>query len=190
MSSINVRNAVIEDAERLLEIYSYYVERTAITFEYCVPTLAEFQERMRNSMKKYPYLVIEKEGIVQGYAYAGAFVGRAAYDWSCEMTVYLDHKAQKCGLGRMIYEALENKLSEMGIVNLYACIGYPDVEDEYLNKNSAEFHAHLGFSKVGEFHKCGYKFDRWYNMIWMEKIIGTHQKSQMPVRFLETGQAY
>ena len=85
----------------------------------------------------------------------------------------------------MIYEALEKKLCEMGILNLYACIGYPDVEDEYLNKNSAEFHAHLGFSKVGEFHQCGYKFGRWYNMIWMEKIIGAHQKCQLPVRFLE-----
>ena len=73
----------------------------------------------------------------------------------------------------------------MGILNLYACIGYPDVEDEYLNKNSAEFHAHLGYSKVGEFHKCGYKFDCWYNMIWMEKIIGAHQKCQLTVRFLE-----
>ena len=185
MENTVVRNATVADAKRILEIYSYYVEHTAITFEYSVPTLAEFQNRMRNTMEKYPYLVIERDGMIQGYAYAGAFVGRAAYDWSCEMAVYLDQKAQKCGLGRMIYEALEKKLCEMGILNLYACIGYPDVEDEYLNKNSAEFHAHLGFSKVGEFHKCGYKFGRWYNMIWMEKIIGAHQKCQLTVRFLE-----
>ena len=185
MKNAVVRNAVVADAERILEIYSYYVEHTAITFEYVVPTLDEFQDRMRNTMKKYPYLVVEMNGIIQGYAYAGAFVGRAAYDWSCEMTVYLDQKAQKCGPGRMIYEALEKKLYEMGILNLYACIGYPDVEDEYLNKNSADFHAHLGFSKVGEFHKCGYKFERWYHMIWMEKIIGTHQNCQIPVRFSE-----
>ena len=117
------------------------------------------------TMKRYPYLVIEKDGAIQGYAYAGAFVGRAAYDWSCELTVYLDHTAQKCGLGRKIYEALENRLSEMGILNLYACIGYPRVEDEYLNSNSAEFHAHLGFSKVGEFYKCGYKFGRCVNSL-------------------------
>ena len=54
----------------------------------------------------------------------------------------------------------------MGILNLYACIGYPQVEDEYLTKNSAEFHAHLGFELVGTFHNCGYKFDRWYDMVW------------------------
>lgn len=97
------------------------------------------------------------------------------------MTVYIDHTAQKCGLGRKIYASLEAKLKDMGILNLYACIGYPEVEDEYLNKNSAEFHAHLGFTKVGEFCKCGYKFSRWYNMIWMEKIIGVHQVNQPPI---------
>ena len=63
----------------------------------------------------------------------------------------------------------------MGILNLYACIGYPQVEDDYLMKNSAEFHAHLGFELVGTFHNCGYKFDRWYDMVWMEKIIGEPQ---------------
>jgi phosphinothricin acetyltransferase len=186
MKNTVIRNALITDAKRILEIYSYYVENTAITFEYFVPTLDEFQRRMKNTMKKYPYLVIEIDGIIKGYAYAGAFVGRAAYDWSCEVTVYLDRKAQKCGFGRMLYEALEKRLCDMGILNLYACIGYPNVEDDYLNKNSADFHTHLGFSKVGEFNKCGYKFGRWYNMIWMEKIIGTHQKCQLPVRFSDT----
>ncbi|MCQ5164263.1 GNAT family N-acetyltransferase, partial [Faecalibacterium prausnitzii] len=64
---------------------------------------------------------MEKDGAIQGYAYAGAFVGSAAYDWSCELTVYHDHTSQKCVLGRKIYEALEYRLSEMGILNLYAC---------------------------------------------------------------------
>lgn len=65
----------------------------------------------------------------------------------------------------------------MGFLNLYACIGYPEEEDEYLTRNSAEFHAHLGFRKVGEFHLCGYKFGRWYHMIWMEKLVGEHNSS-------------
>lgn len=175
MSTVIVRDADIQDAERILEIYAFYVEHTAITFEYDTPALSEFQNRMDHTMKRYPYLVAEKEGKIQGYAYAGAFVGRAAYGWSCETTVYLDHTVQKCGLGRILYEALEERLRGMGILNLYACIGYPEADDEYLNKNSAQFHAHMGFSKVGEFHKCGYKFGRWYHMIWMEKIIGEHR---------------
>lgn len=178
---IAIRNATIADAERILEIYDYYVKNTAITFEYDTPTLDEFKHRMENTMQRYPYLVILKDGHIQGYAYAGAFVERAAYDWSCEMTVYLDHNAQKCGMGRAIYEALENALHDMGILNLYACIGYPECDDEYLTTNSADFHSHLGFVKVGEFHKCGYKFGRWYSMIWMEKMIGKHQNAQMQI---------
>ena len=178
-----IRNAGMEDAERILEIYAHYVKNTAITFEYEVPTLDEFQNRIKNTRKRYPYLVIERDGAIQGYAYAGPFVGRAAYDWSCETTIYLAPAAQKCGMGRKIYEALEDRLREMGILNLYACIGYPEQEDEYLSRNSADFHAHLGFKKVGEFHKCGYKFGRWYNMIWMEKIIGEHQAEALPVGF-------
>ncbi|MFG6347033.1 MAG: GNAT family N-acetyltransferase [Lachnospiraceae bacterium] len=171
---ITVRNAMIEDAERTLEIYSYYVQYTAISFEYETPALDEWKARMARTMSRYPYLVIEQDGVIRGYSYAGAFVGRAAYNWSCEMTIYLDHNVQKRGMGRMLYEAMEQALKKMGILNLYACIGYPDEDDEYLTTNSADFHAHLGYTKVGTFHKCGYKFGRWYHMIWMEKIIGEH----------------
>lgn len=178
---ITIREAELNDAERILEIYDYYVRKTAVTFEYETPSIREFKERMRRTMLKYPYLVILKDGHVEGYAYAGDFVGRAAYAWSCELTVYLDYGAQKCGMGRKIYEALENELRKMGIANMYACIGYPETNDEYLTTNSADFHAHMGFVKVGEFHKCGYKFGRWYNMIWMEKIIGEHSGQQMQI---------
>ena len=166
-----IRDAKIADAERLLEIYDYYVRNTAITFEYDTPSLDEFKARIENTMKRYPYLVIEKDGRIDGYAYAGILKDRAAYNRSCETTIYIDHDARKNGMGRMLYEALEEKLKAIGILNMYACIAYPDTEDEYLTKNSAEFHEHLGYSKVGEFHKCGYKFGRWYNMIWMEKLL-------------------
>lgn len=176
-----VRDAALEDAERILEIYDYYVKNTAITFEYETPSLAEFQGRMEKTMQRYPYIVILKDGRIEGYAYAGPFVGRAAYDWSCEMTVYLDYNARKCGMGRVIYETLEKALHDMGILNLYACIGCPEHNDEYLTTNSADFHAHLGFAKAGEFHKCGYKFGRWYNMIWMEKVIGEHEAKQSSI---------
>ncbi len=127
-------------------------------------------------------MVILKDGIVEGYAYAGAFVDRVAYDWSCEITIYLVYKSQNCGMGRKLYETLGKAPKEMGITNLYACIAYPETEDEYLTTNSADFHAHLGFVKVGEFHRCGYKFERWYSMIWMEEIIGKHENLQQPIR--------
>ena len=182
MHSVSSRDAAPGDAKRLLEIYAYYVEHTAVSFEYEVPSLAEFQDRMKRIMEKYPYLVAVKDGVICGYAYAQPFISRAAYDWSCELTIYLDPDLRRLGLGRMLYEALEARLKKMGILNLYACIGYPEAEDEYLNKNSARFHARLGFTKVGEFRQCGYKFGRWYHMIWMEKIIGRHRVEQIAVK--------
>ena len=182
MSDITIRNATLADAPRILEIYAYYVEYTVITFEYAVPSLAEFEGRMRDIMKKYPYLVIERDGRIEGYAYAHAFVGRAAYDWAAELTIYLDHDARRGGLGRVLYETLADRLKAMGVLNLYACIGYPQVEDEYLTKNSAQFHAHIGYRLVGEFSRCGYKFGTWYSMVWMEKCIGAHEAQPAPVR--------
>ncbi len=171
---MRIRDAKISDAPRLLEIYAYYVVNTAITFEYDVPALDAFVRRMESIMERYPYLVAEADGIVQGYAYANVFVGRAAYRFSCELSIYADRDARGKGCGRALYEALEARLKAMGIRNLYACIADPDREDEYLTRNSEQFHRHLGFTKVGAFHHCGFKFNRWYNMIWMEKIIGEH----------------
>lgn len=78
---IEVRDATLKDAKRLLEIYDYYVKNTAITFEYDTPGIKEFKKRMRKTMQRYPYRVILSDGEIKGYAYAGAFVGRAAYDW-------------------------------------------------------------------------------------------------------------
>lgn len=186
MSLPKIRDAEAADAERLLEIYDYYVKNTAITFEYDTPSLAEFTARMEKTMKRYPYLVVEKDGRIMGYAYAGIFKDRAAYDWSCETTIYLDPEERKNGLGRLLYEALEERLKAMGIRNLYACIGYPEEEDEYLTKNSAEFHEHLGYTKVGEFHRCGCKFGRWYHMIWMEKLLETGGVPHEPYDWKET----
>ena len=114
MQDITIRNASLADAPRILEIYAWYVEHTVITFEYDVPSLEEFEGRMRRTMQKYPYLVIERDGRVEGYAYAGPFVGRAAYDWACELTIYLDHDARKHGMGRALYEALADRLQAMG----------------------------------------------------------------------------
>ncbi len=177
MSQVLIRDARPEDFGRMLEIYAYYVKNTAITFEYEVPSLEAFSARISRTMQNYPCLVAETDGVVQGYAYSGSFVGKAAYAWSNELTIYLDHTVRRQGIGRKLYETLEERLRERGILNLYACIGYPETEDEYLTANSAQFHEHLGFRTVGTFYKCGYKFGRWYHMIWMEKLIGKHKNS-------------
>ena len=171
---MQIRSACVEDADSILGIYRYYVENTAITFEFDVPTPEEFRQRVEKTLEGYPYLVFVEGREVVGYAYAGPFVGRAAYDRSCEVSIYLDRDARGKGHGRALYGELERRLVQMGFLNLYACIASPIVEDEYLTHNSERFHAHLGFEEVGHFHKCGHKFGRWYDMVWMEKIVGDH----------------
>lgn len=171
---IKIRSATLDDAEELLKIYSYYVEKTAISFEWETPTLEIFQKRIERALKKYPYLVAECEGKIIGYAYAHEFILRDAYKYSAELTIYLDKNFRRNGVGRKLYETLEKNLREMGILNLYACIGSVEVEDEFLNHDSEIFHERMGFDFVGRFKNCGYKFNRWYDMIYMEKIIGEH----------------
>lgn len=176
-----IRVATANDAEKLLEIYTYYVENTAISFEYKVPSVDEFKSRILKTLARYPYLVSERNGLIVGYAYANAFKERSAYNWAVETTIYVDKDLKGKGLGKELYSALENALALQNISNLNACIGYPVVDDEYLTKNSAQYHEHLGYKLVGEFHKCGYKFGRWYNMVWMEKIIAEHPDYPPPL---------
>ena len=175
MICLKIRYADAGDATRLLKIYVWYVENTAITFEYEVPSQEEFGARIENTLKTYPYLVLEEGGRILGYACAGPFKDRAAYSLSCEVSIYLDREARGRGYGRALYEALERALKEKGILNLYACIADPIREDEYLTRDSESFHSRIGYVKVGTFHSCGRKFGRRYNMIRMEKMIGEHR---------------
>ncbi len=175
MENTVIRSAFADDAEKLLEIYSYYVTNTAISYEYEVPSCEEFRQRIETTLKKYPYLVLEKDGELLGYAYAAPFKPREAYRYSVETTIYLKKGLQKKGYGRILLTALENELTERGFTNANACIAFTEPDDEYLNRNSMEFHSHMGYTLVGRFHKCAYKFGRWYDMIWMEKHIGEHR---------------
>ena len=178
---MEIRLATLDDCQEILNIYAYYTSHTAISFEYDPPTPEEFRGRMDRILKKYPYFVAVEDNTIVGYTYAGPFVGRAAYDWSAEATIYLAPTVKKQGIGKALYLALEEALKKMGVLNLYACIGDPDVEDEYLTKNSVNFHTHMGYRMVGTFRNCGYKFGRWYNMVWMEKILGEYHENQPPV---------
>ena len=181
MSNTIIRPARPSDARALLAIYSWYVERTAVSFEYEVPSEEAFSARIASTLRRYPYLVLEEDGKISGYAYAGPFKTRAAYDWDCEMSIYIDRTAHGRGLGRMLYNRLEEELGKMGIQNLYACISCPVTEDEYLTMDSIRFHEHMGYSIAGRYHRCGFKFKRWYDMVWMEKIIGKHEEEPQRV---------
>ena len=180
-SSIFIRFATMDDAERILAIYAPYITDTAVTFEYDVPTLDDYRQRMADVQRRYPWLVAEIDGELVGFAYAGPFKERPAYDWSVETTIYVNQNKKRQGIGAKLYHALEVCLHEQGILNLNACIAFPEKNDEYLTNDSILFHENCGFRLVGQFHHCGYKFHRWYHMIWMEKIIGKHLENQPPV---------
>lgn len=180
-TDLSIRMAAETDAEELLTIYAPYVTDTAITFEYDIPTVAEFSRRIRDTLRMYPYIVALDEGRIAGYAYASAFKQRAAYNWAVETTIYLKQDCRGKGLGRKLYHALENILKRQNIINLNACIAYTPGEDAHLDNTSTAFHSHLGYMKVAHFTKCGYKFGTWYDMIWMEKMLGEHPGAPDPV---------
>ena len=129
-SKITIRPATLDDAEALLSIYAPYVEQTAITFEYEVPSVEEFRDRIVHTLKLYPYLVAQRETStnsnasteIVGYAYAGPLHARAAYAWSVETSIYVKKSEKKSGIGKALYSALEKVLAAQNITNVNACI--------------------------------------------------------------------
>lgn len=180
--NLTIRTACPADAGQLLEIYAPYVKDTAISFELEVPSTEEFSARIENTLKKYPYFVAEANGEIVGYVYAGPFKSQPAYAWAVETSIYVRTGNKRMGIGARLYEELENALKLQGIVNLNACIAYTDIEDAHLTNDSVAFHERLGYRMVGQFHKCGYKFQHWYDMVWMEKLIGEHLKNPPKVQ--------
>lgn len=170
-----LRMARPEDAAQLLAIYAPYVTETAVSFEYDVPDVAEFSGRIERTLACYPYLSAWVDGEAAGYAYAGPFQSRRAYAWGVETSIYVRRDLRRLGLGRALHGALEEMLKQQNILNMNACIAVPHGEsDPYLSWDSVRFHERLGYRMVGRFTQCGYKFGRWYDMVWMERIIGDH----------------
>ena len=186
MSSMNrdiqIRVARESDAAALRDIYAPYVERTAVSFEYEAPEVATFLERIRRVQERYPYLVAESDGALLGYAYAGSFHTREAYSWSAEASIYLRMDCRRMGIGSALYRALESALRAMGVRRLYASIAVPDDPDEHLTLDSVRFHTAMGFRTVGEFHHCGWKFNRWYSTVWMEKVLASDTSAPSPLK--------
>lgn len=170
---IKISDVTPDDAAELLEIYAPYVRDTAISFEYDVPSLEEFQGRIINTLKKFPYIKAVKDNKITGYAYAGEFKTRRAYEISSEVSIYVHKDFRGQGIGRLLYGELEKRLAAQGILNIYACVAFPEKEDEYLTRNSFEFHKHLGFRTAGHFTDCAKKFGRFYGMVWLEKFTAS-----------------
>lgn len=174
--TIEIRPAVPEDAQAILHIYAPYVEQTAITFEYTVPSLDEFSGRIRSLRAVYPYLVVEVDGQMAGFAYAAPFRGWAAYQWDAELSIYLSPAFQRQRLGTRLYRTLLAMLTKQNVVTAYACITCPG--------NSIAFHEALGFQRVGMFPRSGWKFESWHDVVWMEQSLRQRVTAPEPlIRF-------
>ncbi len=181
-NNIKIRIVTPDDAGQLLAIYSPYVLNTAITFEYQPPTREEFSQRIQKTLTRFPYLAAVQGREILGYVYASPFHNRPAYNWAVETSIYIRSDCKQMGIGRKLHQALEDALREQGILNMNACIACPQTEDKYLTRDSIHFHSRMGYRLVGQFSRCGYKFGRWYDTVWMEKHIALHLDDQPPVR--------
>ena len=160
------RLARLEDAAEILAIYQPYIEKTAITFEYEVPSLEDFTERVKTISSVFPYIVAldEDTGRILGYAYASRYRERKAYDWVVELSVYVAEDLQHQHVGTALYQRLLAFLTALNYQRAYACITYP-------NPHSVAFHERLGFHWIGVFEKSGYKFEDWYGICWMDLAL-------------------
>lgn len=161
-----LRIAAEKDVSAMLAIYAPYVLTSTATFEYDPPDEAEFLRRYRTITAQFPWLLWEEDGRILGYAYASPPYSRAAYAWCAEPTIYLRPEAWGRGIGKALYGALEAILSQQGYYVLYALICSE-------NRNSLDFHEKNGYRTAAFFPDCGFKFDRWLGLIWMEKRLKT-----------------
>jgi len=178
---MEIRLATTDDAEAIVAIYEPYVRNTAITFEYEVPDPEEFRSRIRETLKTHPYLVATEGGSIAGYAYAGPLRKRAAYQHSAEMSIYIDQRYRQHGIGRSLYLELEKQLVRQNVFSLYAGVTVSDrPDDAYVTDGSICFHERMGYTRIGEYHLCGYKFGQWYSVAWLEKSLGTRPEKPDP----------
>lgn len=160
-----IRLATPADGERIAAIYAPNVTDRATSFELVPPDPAEMNRRVAAVLARTPWLVAEDdEGRVQGYAYASPHRDRHAYQWSVEVSAYVDEKQHRGGQGRALYTALLRILVAQGFVNAYAGITLP-------NPASVGFHEAMGFARIGVYEGIGYKFGRWHDVVWMHRPL-------------------
>jgi phosphinothricin acetyltransferase len=175
VSALNIRPAAAHDATAVASIYAPYVEHTAISFEETPPTPVEMAARIEKCRTRWEWLVAEVAGSVVGYAYGSQHRERAAYQWSVEVSAYVDRNHQRKGIGRALYEVLLPALAEKGFCTACAGMTLP-------NEPSARLHAAMGFVPVGTFRSIGWKFGRWHDVAWCQRTLRERPPAQGGVR--------
>ena len=172
---MKVRHANEDDAEACAAIYAPYVTDTAITFEYEPPSADEMARRIAAAQRAHAWLVLEDDGRVVGYAYGGPYKERAAYRWSSEVSVYLETGRRRSGSGRLLYEALFERLAERGFHTLVAGMTLP-------NDASEGLHRAMGFEPIGIFRRVGWKHGQWRDVAWAQRSLGTEDEPPIDLR--------
>ena len=161
-----MRDATPADAAGCAAVYAPYVHDTAITFETEPPDAGEMAARIAASQERHAWLVLEEDGQVRGYAYGGTFRSRAAYRWTCEVSVYLEVGRRRTGAGRGLYTVLLDRMTQLGYRTAVAGMTMP-------NDASVGLHTAMGFAAVGTYRNVGYKLDRWHDVYWAQRDLAT-----------------
>lgn len=165
MSKVVIRFAdPVRDARAILDVYAPYIEKTAITFETEVPSLESFAQRVKEIAAHFPYLLLEVDGELAGYAYAHRQAERAAFAWNAELSIYLKESYAGNGLGKPLYSLLEELLSMQGYVNFYGVITGS-------NAVSIALHEKMGYRIIGRHEHTGFKFGQWHDTVWLHKRV-------------------
>ena len=170
-----IRFAREEDAAAMLAIYVPYVRDTVISFETEPPTEDEFRRRVRATLEVAPWLLCEARGGVLGYAYAGRFHARRAYQWTVEVTAYVHAHHHREGVGRGLYTSLLGCLALQGFRSAVGVIALP-------NPASVGLHERMGFVPGGVLRAVGYKHGRWHDVGWWQRALGEPGTSPEPPR--------
>ncbi|HEX2058870.1 MAG TPA: GNAT family N-acetyltransferase [Actinomycetota bacterium] len=152
-----IRLATPDDAADVLAIYAPVVWESVATFEVDPPPVEEMRRRLVEVGGRYPWLVFERDGKVAGYAYAASYHPRPAYDWTCEVSVYVGAEARGTGAGKALLRELLERLADAGFVNVIARIALP-------NDASVRLFESHGFEHAGTLHGVGYKLGRWVDV--------------------------
>jgi L-amino acid N-acyltransferase YncA len=154
-----IRLARVQDAESIQRIYEPYVMETPISFETRPPTENEMRERLAAGLQMLPWLLCERDGDVLGYAFASRHRDRLAYRWAVDVSVYIDARHHRSGIGRGLYASLLPMLMALGYYQAYAGIALP-------NEASVGLHEAVGFKRLAVYPSVGFKLGRWHDVGW------------------------